>query len=173
MAVCGLLLLAGCGTSRILTNDDVFKETAIVRDQYTGSIYVNSPSLGFSSINALQHTFIATSLNNKGDVINAWIDYNESQEGPHALFFMAHDASTLPLKVETLSRQRQTRKDFPEEAVAIYLPTGYLEAHVNGGINIELEGRNAKQVILLGHDFLDGYLRKVQAIQACVKAKTC
>jgi hypothetical protein len=173
MAVCGLLCLTGCGTHRILSGQDIFNESQIVRDQYRGLIYVNGVELNYPTADILRNQSIITTLNDKGEITGSWIDYNESMKGPHSMFFMAHDSSALLLKVDILDRPRGSRELYPAEYVGINLPPGYLSAHLQSGINIELEGRRANQVIVFGPDYMTGYWQKVQLAQACVKAKTC
>ena len=173
VAVSGLLLLAGCGTSRTLSPQDIFKETEIARDQYRGLVYVNGVELGYSMPGELQQRSIITTLNDKGEISASWIDYDESLYGPHALFTTAHDSTALPLTVEVFDRSHGDRDTYPAEHVGIDLPPGYLQAHLQSGMDIQLEGRRGSQIITFGPDYMTGYWQKLQIAQACVRARTC
>jgi len=165
--------LAGCGTHRVYSAQDVTNETQIEHDKYQGLTFVRGVQLGTSMPGQLDQRRIVTSLDGNGAIVASWIDYDESGPDMPLQFVAAHDAAARPLRLEKLDRERKTKDAYAAEEVAVDLPPGYLSEHLHGGIDIQIEGRRGSRVVSFGEDYLGGYWSKLLIAQACVKARTC
>jgi hypothetical protein len=173
-ALLGIVLsISGCGTHRVYSSQDIADGTVIEHDKYQGLTYVRGLTLGSSMPGQFDHRQIAASLDGNGEVVESWIEYAEGGPDSPRQFIAAHDGDALPLKLERLNHSRETRANYATEEVAVDLPAGYLRAHQQTGIDIELEGRRGSQVVSFGPTYMDGFLPKLLTAQACVKAKAC
>ena len=173
MAVCGLLSLTGCLTGGS-SPDTVYRQTSVSYDKYAGTVKVIGGQLYSPGLLERQTSFLVTSLNVDGAIVQSWIDFTEDVQTTLSFFVIAHDDQALPLKVEKIERLGATRGDpSSKEEVAIDLPPGYLESHAATGIDLRVEGRRGSATTKVSAAYVQGYLKKLREVQACMKAKTC
>ena len=172
VAMCGLLLSAACVT-KIDSPQESYDATKFTYDKYAGRAKVTGKELFDFSLFEHQTKHLVTTVDGDGRIDTSWIDVTEEVQGYLNVFVTAHDDRAQPLPVEPLDRERARKDDFSHEEIAVDLPPGYLEAHANTGIDIQLEGQHGTARTSISPLYIQGYLRALQDIQACVKAKTC
>ncbi|GGF19284.1 hypothetical protein GCM10011611_26490 [Aliidongia dinghuensis] len=171
VAVCGLLLLTGCAT-QIDSPQEAYDGTYFAYDKYSARTVVTGKPLMHVTYGLNQTRYLVTSLDGGGGN-TTWIDLTEKSEGFVALYFAAHDDQAQLLRVQSLGHDRPHKDEDTYEEVAVYLPPGYLEAHAASGIDIRVEGRNAYTTTTIPALYVQGYLKKLAEVQACVRAKSC
>jgi hypothetical protein len=171
-ATCGSLLLTGCVT-KIDSPDEAYSGTTVSYDKYAGRAKVTGKELYDFSLFEHQTKHLVTTLDGDGRIDATWIDVTEAVQGYVNLFVTAHDDHAQPLLVEAIERERAHKDEFSNEEIAVDLPPDYLLAHANSGIDVRLEGRHGTARTSISALYIQGYLRKLQEVQACVKMKTC
>jgi len=171
VAVCGLLL-TGCVT-KIASPQDAYDGTAVSYDKYAGTTQVSGKELFDFSLFEHQTKHLVTALGKDGRIEGSWIAVTEEVQGYLNIFEMAHDDQAQPLPVQAFDRERARKDDFSHEEVAVNLPPGYLAAHADRGIDVRLEGRHGTTTTSVPALYIQGYLHRLQEVQACIKAATC
>jgi hypothetical protein len=171
LAVCALLL-TGCVT-QVNSSQEIHDGTSFSHDKYTGETLVVGTELRNFQFSEHQIKSLMTSLGPEGQIDGTWLMLVEELDGYPLVFEIAHDAEAQPLKIMKIDRYTVGRGSLSNEQVGVALPPGYLAAHATTGVDIRVEGRHGSSQVTLPPLYVQGYLKKLQEGQACVKAKTC
>lgn len=152
-----VLISVGCAGVRYETTDQVTEATKVIKDPYTNTTWINSPTVNCGDSIGDKCYFRTAFINDKFAFYQLVI---KIMNKGWLFLDTAYDIQGNKLDLKVLDR-KVLRGSVVQEIIGIKLEDQYIAQAVVNGINIKLIGKRGRTIIKLSGGYVFGYLQKV------------